>query len=179
MRLLQVICVCVFGLNASLAIAAPAKTPEWTLMVYMNAKNNLEPDALENFNEMANRGSTPDVNILVQMGRPLKHTSLAAESWSGVLRFRVAKDQEPVPSQAVVDLRGKPELSDLGSVPHLIRPTNTPKERHVPASCSHKSLFGMGRGRQIVESDPRQQLQFDPHDHSRWGREQSISAFIL
>lgn len=104
-------------LSASALLATPvdAKTAEWTVMVFMNAKNNLEPDAIENFNEIASRGSTSDVNVLVEMGRPVAHFTEAAEKWSGVLRFLVKKNQEPVPSQAVVDLRGKPELSDLGS----------------------------------------------------------------
>ncbi|WP_050418986.1 clostripain-related cysteine peptidase [Bradyrhizobium tropiciagri] len=98
-----------------LATQAKATPAEWTVMIFMNAKNNLEPDAIENFNEIASRGSTPDVNVVVEMGRPAVNITEAAEKWSGVLRFYVRQNQEPVPSQAVVDLRGKPELSDLGS----------------------------------------------------------------
>ena len=83
-------------------------------MVYMNAKNNLEADALDNFREMAASGSTPDVNVLVELGRPKKHIT-TDDGASGVMRFRVAKDQEPVPGPRVVDLTHNPELSDMGS----------------------------------------------------------------
>ncbi|MGV7216406.1 clostripain-related cysteine peptidase [Bradyrhizobium sp. UFLA05-112] len=107
--------VSILSTTGLLATRAAANSAEWTVMVFMNAKNNLEPDAIENFNEIASRGSTSDVNVLVEMGRPVVHFTEAAEKWSGVLRFRVKKNQEPVPAQAVVDLRGKPELSDLGS----------------------------------------------------------------
>jgi hypothetical protein len=94
------------------AVAAPA---EWTIMVFLNAKNNLEDDGLANFREMAATGSSSDVNVLVEMGRPKKHITTDAEGWDGVLRFRITEGQEPVPKQALVDLRGNPTLSDMGS----------------------------------------------------------------
>ena len=98
--------------------AAP-KLAEWTLMIFMNAKNNLEADALDNFSEIAGNGSTSEVHVLVEMGRPVDHVTTDAGNWSGVLRFHVTKGQEPVPEQAIEDLRGKPNLSDLGSVSAL------------------------------------------------------------
>lgn len=94
------------------AIAAPA---EWTIMVFLNAKNNLEADGLVNFREIAAIGSSSDVNVLVEMGRPKTHITTDAEGWDGVLRFRVAKGQQPVPERALMDLRGNPALSDMGS----------------------------------------------------------------
>ena len=39
-------------------------------MIFMIAKNNLEPDAIENFLQMASIGSTDKVDILAQLGRP-------------------------------------------------------------------------------------------------------------
>ncbi len=106
----------VIATMAGSSVEAATKSAEWTLMIFMNAKNNLEADALDNFAEIAGNGSTPEVNVLVEMGRPLDHVTTAAENWSGVLRFRVTKGQEPVPEQAVADLRDKPDLSDLGSL---------------------------------------------------------------
>lgn len=73
---------------------------EWTVMIYMNGKNNLEPDALNNFHAMASVGSSDKVALVVQLGRP-KHPSKADGNWSGVYRFLVGKDQAPRPGTAV------------------------------------------------------------------------------
>jgi hypothetical protein len=106
-------CVLMFASGGlSNGVAAPA---EWTIMVFLNAKNNLEADGLVNFREMAATGSSSDVNVLVEMGRPKTHVTTDAEGWDGVLRFRITKGQQPVPEQALVDLRGNPALSDMGS----------------------------------------------------------------
>jgi len=94
------------------AAAGPA---EWTLMIFMNGKNNLEADAIQNFREISSVGSTDKVNVLVEFGRPKSHVTEEAEAWDGVLRFHVKKGHQPVPSAAVSDLRNKPNLSDMGS----------------------------------------------------------------
>jgi len=52
------------------ATAQDAEAREWTVMVYMNAKNNLEPFALSNFHSMATVGSTAKVSVVAQLGRP-------------------------------------------------------------------------------------------------------------
>jgi hypothetical protein len=47
--------------------SAPKK--KWTVMVYLNAANNLEPFGIEDMNEMESVGSTRDVNIVVECAR--------------------------------------------------------------------------------------------------------------
>jgi hypothetical protein len=42
---------------------------KWTIMVYMDADNNLEDAGISDFNEMEVAGSTSDVAILVLMDR--------------------------------------------------------------------------------------------------------------
>jgi len=42
---------------------------KWTIMVYMDADNNLEDAGISDFNEMEVAGSTQDVAILVLMDR--------------------------------------------------------------------------------------------------------------
>ncbi|OAF19643.1 clostripain-related cysteine peptidase [Bradyrhizobium neotropicale] len=108
------ICFLATFLN-SIPVKAATNPAEWTLMVFMNGKNNLEPDAIQNFREIASVGSTDKVNVVVEFGRPKTHVTEEAEGWSGVLRFYVKKGQQPVPSAAVMDLRKKPDLSDMGS----------------------------------------------------------------
>jgi hypothetical protein len=73
---------------------APAK---WTVMVYVAADNNLEPNSIINLMEMAAVGSTPDVNIVVQITRPPDYKGLYGE-WGGTRRFLVTKSDGGVSS---------------------------------------------------------------------------------
>lgn len=91
---------------------APAAGAEWTVMVYMNAKNNLEPFSFRNFNQMNRIGSTDKVNVLVEFGRPQRHytpASLPEGNWSKTLRFRVEKDKRALEANAIGDL-GKVDM---------------------------------------------------------------------
>ncbi|MFH1618651.1 MAG: clostripain-related cysteine peptidase [bacterium] len=49
----------------------PAK--EWTIMVFVNGKNDLSPFAVSDINEMEKVGSTDKVNIVVELGRMASH----------------------------------------------------------------------------------------------------------
>jgi hypothetical protein len=96
-------------------------------MIYMNAKNNLEPAAIQNFCDMAKIGSTKAVNVVVELGRPAKSRYVtdascpgqALESgafWTGVLRFRVIAGMQPV-LPAATDRNDDAEVrtADMGS----------------------------------------------------------------
>lgn len=113
-------------LAASSVFLAPsqcqaADQPEWTVMVFMNAKNNLEPYAYHNFVEMASVGSTENVNILVELGRPNRHySSRFPEDWSKTLRFRITKDQKPTQANAVQDL-GKVDMGSGNVLMEFVR----------------------------------------------------------
>ncbi len=86
----------------------PAKkagqTAEWTVMVFLNAKNNLEPFSFPNFDQMASVGSTDRVHVLVEFGRPHQHYSSEYGAWSKTLRFRVTKGMTPTEPNALEDL---------------------------------------------------------------------------
>src|SRR5258708_2083255 len=87
-----------------LAGQTPAKVADWTVLVFMNGDNNLEKDALINFEQMARIGSTDRVHIIVQFDRIAKYAHTSPVDWSQTLRFRVAKDTQPQPNQAVADM---------------------------------------------------------------------------
>jgi hypothetical protein len=64
----------------SIALVGPvaAQQPEtqdptakalWTVLVFLNADNNLESFGVRDFREMARIGSTDKVNVIVQMDR--------------------------------------------------------------------------------------------------------------
>jgi len=101
---------------STVAIPGIAATPrEWTVMVYMNGKNNLEPDALANFHAMAAVGSTEKVAVLAQLGRPKKRRHTDADgNWSGVYRFVIEKDMDPLPDKGT-NVEALGESIDMGS----------------------------------------------------------------
>ena len=47
--------------------------PDWTILVYLNAKNDLEPHSFKTFEQMAKVGGSGNVRILVEYGRPQRH----------------------------------------------------------------------------------------------------------
>ena len=59
-----------FGkLRTPQAIPGTAAKAKWTFMVFMAADNNLDAASLKDLAEMAQAGSTPEVNIIVQLDR--------------------------------------------------------------------------------------------------------------
>jgi len=86
-------------------LPAPAfGAANWTILIYMNAKNNLEPDGIANFEDIASIGSNENVNIVVELGRPTNHEGAAAglyDGWSGVYRFYVKEKMQPLPQSGI------------------------------------------------------------------------------
>ncbi len=94
---------------------APGENPEWTYMVYMDGDNNLEEAAIADFLEMERVGSTPNVNIVVQMDRSSGYYAGEGD-WSGARRFLVQRgDGNSITSQAVQDL-GETDMSSADSL---------------------------------------------------------------
>ncbi|MGF6472580.1 hypothetical protein [Paraburkholderia youngii] len=70
--------------SAAAAVAAPAPLPKWSVLIFMNGKNDLEPFALQNWRQIANAGSTDEVAIAVEFGRIGDPDEPG--SWGGVKR---------------------------------------------------------------------------------------------
>ncbi|GAG28789.1 unnamed protein product, partial [marine sediment metagenome] len=94
-------------------------TAEWTVMVYLDADNNLESAGIDDINEMEIVGSTTDVNIVVQVDR-IPYSVLAANNegylddisnsnWTTTRRYYITQDFDPY--QISSDLK-----SDLGEL---------------------------------------------------------------
>ena len=134
------------GLASAAALPSVAATErEWTVMVYVNGKNNLEPDALANFHAMSSVGSTEKVTVLVQLGRPkTKRYTDADGNWSGVYRFVVKKGMAPLPRNGV-NVEGLGESIDMGSTASLRSfvkwaRTSYPAKRYMSVSYTHLTL---------------------------------------
>ena len=89
---------------------------DWTVLVYMNADNDLEPYIVEDLNEMEVAGSTERANIVVQLDR---HPGYDASSgdWNGTRRYRVEKDYDLrlIESCLLEDL-GEQNMGDPGTL---------------------------------------------------------------
>jgi hypothetical protein len=97
------------------AFPAP-RVADWTVMVFMNAKNNLECAGIANFSQMANIGSSDHVNVVVELGRPTKRRYTNDEGgWTGVLRFRVTQGMHPVEGSAIDPDNPNVRHADMGS----------------------------------------------------------------
>jgi Clostripain family len=70
-----------------LDIGCRKQRADWTVMVFMNAMNDLDCFALTNFAQMAEFGSGPGFNLVVELGRI--EGGCRAPAWSGVRRFYV------------------------------------------------------------------------------------------
>jgi hypothetical protein len=95
----------------------PAKAAaEWTIMVFGNGKNDLEPYLLKDMNEMEKIGSTDKVNIVVEAGR-IDGYDTSDGDWKGVRRYRMTKDADTnkVSSKMLADL-GQVDMGDYKSV---------------------------------------------------------------
>jgi len=91
--------------------AAPAAAKEWTLMVFMNGKSNIEPFALADLNRFETVGSSEKINIVVEIGRSkgLDNDTTADGDWAGVRRYYVTKDADK-------EHIASPMLADIGNV---------------------------------------------------------------
>jgi len=72
---------------------SPKAAAKWTVMVYVNAKNNLESFGLKDVNEMEQVGSTPEVNIVAELGR-INGYDTSDGDWKGSRRYLVKKDAD-------------------------------------------------------------------------------------
>jgi hypothetical protein len=99
---------------ALLSVPSSAESAEWTIMVFMNGKNNLEVDAIDNFYSMAAVDSTAQVNVVVELGRPEKHYTDSDDGWSGVRRFLIKKGSRPRVSDSLSNLQDEGKNTDMG-----------------------------------------------------------------
>lgn len=157
---LRIFWLCAFALGAvcSAQGAAP-KVADWTLLIYVNGKNNLEGAAITDFYEMAEVGSTSQVNVIAQVGRPKLHYSTLEGGWSGVYRFHVKKGQKPRPNTALVDLEASglnTNMADPKTLEDFIRwgAKTFPAKRTMLVIWNH----GQGQRFQLAEDESLKQI---------------------
>ncbi|MFH1619707.1 MAG: clostripain-related cysteine peptidase [bacterium] len=133
--------------RAEIADIIPAPEPEqtvkdWTIMVYVNAKNNLERFGLIDLNEMEMVGSTDRVNVVAELGRKAGYDSSDGD-WMGSRRYLVKKDDNfsAITSPVVQEIA----KTDMGDYMHLAEFGKWAKENY-PAKHYMLVVWNHGSG---------------------------------
>ncbi len=92
---------CISSLFAQYSPEEPAPYKSWTIMVYIDGDNNLEPDALGDFLEMSSLGSDINVNIVVMLDR-IAGFSSAYDNWTDARRGGINFGDTPISSWGTV-----------------------------------------------------------------------------
>ena len=160
------------GLSKSAAVAVPAAAgsaalpversgpKEWTVMVFINGKNDLELAGLYNVNQMEQVGSSGKVNIVVEMGRMNGQAQGDAHQdgdWTGSRRMLIKKDkdEEKITSPVLM----KTEKVDMGDYKRAVDFVEWSKE-NFPAKHYMLIIWNHGSG----FMDPRKEqkgISFD------------------
>jgi len=119
------------------SIAAPSTQPtekEWTMLVFLNGHNNLDPFGKTDINEMEKVGSTDDVNVVVQW---------ASLENGNTKRLYVTQDDNPteVTSTVMADM----PAVDMGDYRNLIEFIRWGAE-HYPAKKYFIDVWNHGSG---------------------------------
>ncbi|OGS11758.1 MAG: hypothetical protein A2285_00255 [Elusimicrobia bacterium RIFOXYA12_FULL_57_11] len=125
----------------------PKAAKEWTVMVFVNAKNNLESYGLKDVNEMEMAGSDDNVNIVAELGR-INGYSTSDGDWKGSRRYLVQKDNNPsvITSPVVMEI----PASDMGSWQYMVdftrwAMTNYPAKKYALVVWNHGSGWNKDR----------------------------------
>ncbi|HAT71626.1 MAG TPA: hypothetical protein DCS63_02290 [Elusimicrobia bacterium] len=137
----------------------PKAAAKWTVMVYVNAKNNLESYGLKDVNEMEMVGSTPEVNIVAELGR-IGGYDASDGDWKGSRRYLIQKDVNPskITSPVLLSIP-KSDMGDWKNVAEFVKWTkaNYPAQRYALVIWNHGSgwnkLAPLESGRGISYDD--------------------------
>ncbi len=119
---------------------------DWTILVYLDADNNLELPGTIDVNEMEAAGSSDRVNVLVQLDRVDGYTA-ADGNWSGARRYEIRADSDPnkINSSVVADI-GEVNMGDPVTLTDFLvwGITNYPANRYGLILWDHGSgWFGI------------------------------------
>ncbi len=139
-----------FVLAIPFAPRAAAAPKEWTILVYMDADNNLEDVGIEDFLEMASVGSTVDVNVVVQLDR-ISGFVRSYGDWITAKRYYVTQGMTPDNTSALMDL-GEVNMADPATLTAFVNWGIG----NYPANYYFLVLWDHGDGWQgvVVDDDP-------------------------
>jgi clostripain len=117
----------------------------WTIMTFINSKNNLEMAGLFNVNQMEAVGSDKNMNIVVEMGRmkgQAGDTDIDGD-WTGSRRFYIMKDDdgEKITSPVMMETKDV----DMGDYKRIVDFVNWSKKNY-PAKKYMLIIWNHGTG---------------------------------
>lgn len=138
------------------SVSVPSAKPrKWTIMVYVNAKNNLEEFGLKDVNEMETVGSGENVSIVAELGR-MSGFSFDDGNWTGARRYLINKDTDT--AKITSPVLASMAKADMGDYKHLIEFGQWAKAAY-PAENYMLIVWNHGSG---WEESPRQRaISFD------------------
>ena len=138
-------------LSGDRAELTPQAPKEWTVMVYINGKNNLEEAGLYNVNKMELVGSNASLNIVTEEGRMNGQEGDVHMDgdWTGSRRLYITQDsdEEKVQSRVIQSF----DKVDMGDYKHLVdfanwAKTNYPAKHYALIVWNHGSGWLTSKG---------------------------------
>lgn len=120
----------------------------WTILIYANGNNELEPEIYESLLNCEKVGSNDDVKVIMQIGRanrkiaeimrPNEIFTKESEQWSGVRRYYISKSN----SRLIQDL-GKINMADPNNLYEFIKwgMESYPSQHYMVALGGHGISF--------------------------------------
>ena len=157
MRRLTIITILSFILILSFSALANAS---WTVMVFLNADNNLERFGISDVNEMESVGSSSDVNIIVLMDRVDGYDTTNG-NWKDAKRWRIVKDT----NSSIMNTSGATNMGeiDMGDPQTVIDFVNWCKTNY-PADHYMLDIWNHGAGLSYDKSFTEKGISFDDTD---------------
>ena len=96
-----------------------AHAAEWTVMIYLDADNDLESFGVDDFLELATIGSDSSINYVIQMDR-INGYDTTYDDWTDCKRFYVEKNMTPTRQNAIQSL-GEINMGDPDQLANFIQ----------------------------------------------------------
>jgi len=129
------------GTAAVTTTANTATKTKWTVMVYMNAANDLDPYSVENFNQMESVASNPQVRFVVQWKQ--WQAGFPNSTFDGTRRYLVKYDtSNQIVSQLIQDMGTGIDMGNPQTLDDFI----TWSEQNYPADRYCLVIWDHGNG---------------------------------
>jgi hypothetical protein len=139
-------------------------TTNWTVLVYMNADNDLERYAIDNLNQMEKIGSTDRVKIVVQVDRHPSYDE-SNGNWTNTRRYLITKDNNAfIVHSALVQDMGEMDMGDPDTLRDFIHwgQQNYPADHYCLVMWNHGSGWRSPSAKKVLTRD----ISFDYTDNS-------------
>ncbi|MBI4056633.1 MAG: hypothetical protein HY399_03700 [Elusimicrobia bacterium] len=142
-------------------VGGPAPSPsvdpaKWTVMVFVNGKNNLEKFGLLNINQMEAVGSSDQLKVAVEFGRLGRGGD---GNWRGQRRYVIQKDKDTTKITSPV-LQEIPK-ADMGDWNHLVEFTQWAKQA-APSEKTMLIVWNHGSGWDLQNWPPNYRAATTP-----------------